>query len=88
MGLAVLQFGQKLEWSKMMLFLQRSQRTAPIWPQPLQEWGARRSRGLGNVVFFTIFNMISLILLRRCFIIKHNNISVEEIWHVQTVTIC
>ena len=58
-----------------MYFLQRSHRALPNASQPLQEWGARRSRGLVNVVFFTIFGMIYLILLQFSYIIKHNNIS-------------
>ena len=37
--------------------------------------GREKVQRLGNVVFFTIFGMILLILLRRSYIIKHNNIS-------------
>ncbi|MBQ7584994.1 MAG: hypothetical protein IJU40_01930, partial [Desulfovibrionaceae bacterium] len=59
----------------MMLFLQHSQSASPKCPQPLQEWGKSRSKGLGYVVFFTIKLMIFLILLQNWFIIKHNNIS-------------
>jgi HSP20 family protein len=58
-----------------MLFLQHSQSTSPVTPQPLQEWGKSKSKGLGYVVFFTIKLMIFLILLQNWFIIKHNNIS-------------
>ena len=49
--------------SRIMLFLQRLQSGVPIHPQPLQEWGASKSRRLIFVVFFTIFGMIFLILL-------------------------
>ena len=47
----------------------------PMRPQPLQEWGAMRSKGLIIVVFFTIFSIFLLILLQFSYIIKHNNIS-------------
>lgn len=55
--------GELYKWSRIMLFLQQLHSGLPMWPQPLQEWGARRSRRLGNVVFFTIFDIFLLILL-------------------------
>jgi len=58
-----------------MLFLQQPQSGSPRRPQPLQEWGAIKSSGLIIVVFFTIKLMFHLILAKKCFIIKHNNIS-------------
>ena len=62
-GFGDLQFGQKLVCPKIMLFLQRWQSGSPRVPQPLQEWGAIRSKKLGSVVFFTIKLIFLLILL-------------------------
>ena len=62
-GLSFLQCGQTFRWLSKMYFLQRSHNTVPTWPQPLQEWGARRSKMLVIVVIFTIFSIILLILL-------------------------
>ena len=61
--ICLLQFGHSLAECLMMLFLQHSQSGSPMWPQPLQEWGIRRSKMLGNVVFFTIKLIFLLILL-------------------------
>lgn len=58
-----LQLGQIFLRFVMMYFLQRSHRALPMAPQPLQEWGASNSKRPGNVVFFTIFGIMLLILL-------------------------
>lgn len=60
-----LQFGQMFLRLVRMYFLQRSHKTLPMVPQPLQEWGASKSKRPGNVVFFTIFGIMLLILLRN-----------------------